>query len=114
MSKILQNILPFEILASKVPKLMKSIEQERGFGSHPQKIGVVITLRKYEKTRFRTKGDLNGVGSMSRPQLIRDHVNAIISFNDFGITDIRSFLDIDADQLKEIFNELEDTVDMFK
>ena len=48
MSKILQNVLPIEILASKVPKLMKTIEQERGFGSHPQKIGVVITLRKYE------------------------------------------------------------------
>ena len=51
---------------------------------------------------------------MSRPQLIRDHVNAIISFHDFGITDIRSFIDVDAYQLREIFDELEATVDMFR
>ena len=51
---------------------------------------------------------------MSRPQLIKDHVNAIRSFKDFGIMDIRSFIDIDLDQLREIFDELEATVEMLK
>ena len=95
--------------------MMSIIESERRFGSHPHKIGIVITLRRYEKTRYRTKGETpNGAGSMSRPQLIKDHVNAILSFKDFGIMDIRSFIDVDLDQLREMFDELEATVDMFK
>ena len=73
---------------------------------------MVITLRKYEKTRSRNEGSSSGVGDMSRPQIIKDHVNAIRSFQDFGIMDIRSFIDIDLDQLREIFDELEATVEM--
>ena len=85
---------------SKVQRMMSIIDSERRFGSHPHKVGVVITLRRYEKTRYRTKGIPDGAGSMSRPQLIKDHVNAIRSFKDFGIMDIRSFIDVDLDLLR--------------
>ena len=54
------------------------------------------------------------MGNMSRPQLIKDHVNAIRSLKDFGIMDIRSFIDVDLDMLREIFDELEATVEMLQ
>ena len=43
----------------------------------------------------------------NRPQLIKDHINAILAFKALGINDIRSYINIDYDGFDRLFAKLE-------